>query len=263
MATKKKTRGKPLGIRKASVGIPSRLVAIRMLKGWSQAEAAERIGISAPSLRALETGQKLGMLEELLVHVADVYGSSLDYIYGRSDSAVERFANASPDIQGMQMNGIMTALARLTQSPETLRFVDELVTMAANELPDWQSLQSFRDSPAPQRMSMLQQLALTVARLARDRDAIKYLSAIILQYAQISGAEPATPKYTYSVERDEQTLSHNLTAIERVFGRTDPNKMPQLTPSRFKVAEAPVAKKKAKRKKTSKARSVKIPAKKK
>jgi transcriptional regulator with XRE-family HTH domain len=237
MARKKKSsRGKLRSVRKPRVGIPARLTAIRTLKGWSQNEAAEAIGISPYQLRELETGDRPSAADELLVRVADGYGASLDHIYGRSESAIERYAAATPEVQSTQIGGILAGLALMTQNRETLQFVDELVTMLANELPDWKSLQSFHDAPAPERMTMLQELANAVGRLVRDRTAIKYVGALVLRYAMTSSGE--TPHHTYSIERDEASLSHRLNAIEHMFGHSDSSQTSHLTPSRYKVADA-------------------------
>jgi transcriptional regulator with XRE-family HTH domain len=234
MVKKKKPRGKPLGPRKSGIGVPIRLVAIRLLKGWSQSEAASQIGITPGVLRALESGKKFGIVEELLVRIADVYGTSLDHIYGRAESAIQRFAASTPEVQSAQLNGVMSGLARLAQSSEALQYIDELVKMAADELPEWPSLQLFLNAPATERSALLHEIALTVSRLARDRTAVNYLGALILQFAK-SG--DATPKYAYSMERDQTALSHSLTAIERAFGKSE-QAAAGLTPSRYRVVDA-------------------------
>jgi len=243
-----RSRRAPYGIRKALVSIPLRLVAARLMKGWSQEEAAERIGITTPTLRPLETGEALGYVEELLVRIADVYGTSLDFLFGRTESAIERFLNARPDVQSAVLSGITGGVERLVQSRESLRYIDSLVGMAANELPDWSSLQAFRDRPDTQRMAIIQSMVQTIGRLSSDREALKYVTALIHQLF-------ASTTANYSLAREEAALSHSLTTIDRMFGKKD-----EFTPSRFAVKEVqpPV-----KGKRTSKQARAKKPSRKK
>jgi len=236
MVTKVKSRGKAAGARNARIG--TRLVAIRALNDLSQSKAAAAIGISAPSLRKLETGDWQGLADPhaMLVKAADVYGTSLDHIYGRRESAIERFASATDDIQVAQLSAITSGLARISQNHETLQFVDDLMVLLANELPDWPSLLHFRDSPAPERMALLRSVAEAAGRLVQDRSAIKYLSAIVLRYARKPDSE--TPESSESSERDEVSLSNRVSAIERMFGRTVPTSTAPLTPSRYRVSDS-------------------------
>jgi putative transcriptional regulator len=255
---KRSSKRKLFAAHNPELEIPARLLAMRHMKGWSQSEAAEYLGISASVLRALETGKARASYEDL-IRIADVYGTSLDHLFGRSESVIERFSSATSEVQSANLSGIMVGIARLTQNPEALRYIDELATMAANELPDWPSFQSYRDSPAPQRMAMLEQLAQTIARLVRDRDAVKYVGAIILQFARTAGIAPESSVSTYSMERDEDFLTHTMTNIERLFHNKE-----MMTPSRFTVDETPIEKpKKAKGKSKEKTRSVRKPARKK
>lgn len=58
-----------------------RLASLRALRGWTQAQAAERAGISQAYLSALENDEggaktPLATIEQL----ANVYGASLDYV---------------------------------------------------------------------------------------------------------------------------------------------------------------------------------------
>jgi transcriptional regulator with XRE-family HTH domain len=207
--------------------------------GWSQAVAAARIGISPTALRAMETGDDFGLVEELLARVADVYGVSMDHIYGRSETAMDRFAAANVEVQSAQLNGIMSALAKMSQKPEVLAYFDELVSMLGNELPSWSSLQSFRDRTSQERMAMLQEGALALSRLTGDRRAVNYIGALVLQFA----GKEAVPRGAYSLDREEHTLSRKLTDIDRVFGR-DPARGQDLTPSRYLVRDVEPARKK-------------------
>jgi len=218
------------------VGIPARLTAIRTLKGWSLNEAAETIGIPPHQLRRMEKGDQFSAQDDLLVTVADGYGVSLDHIYGRSETAIERYAAATPEVQSTQIVGILAIVALIAQNRETLQFVDELITMLANELPQWKSLQRFHDAPAAERMATLQELANAVSRLVRDRTAIKYVGALVLRYAMASSGE--IQRHAYSIERDEASLSHRVSAIERMFSRVDSGDASHLTPSRYNVADA-------------------------
>ena len=236
-------KGKPLSRSPSRVVIPNRLAAIRALKGWNQVEAAQRVGISAWALRALETGESFGLAEEMLLRIADVYGCALDQIFGRKESGIERFASASPEVQSAQLHGLMSHISRLSQNTEVLAYIDEIVAVLSHELPTWEALQAFRGKPAPRRMAILNDLISAFVRIARDPEVIKYLGALVMRFAQ----DPSEARYAYSVERDEHAFSHTLTNIERMFGRGDPNTEPVLTPSRFKVTPEPELKPKTKK----------------
>lgn len=232
MARKKKSRTSRAQPPEGRNDIAARLVAIRTLKGWSLKEAAETIGIPLLALRKLETGLSAELPE--LIKAADAYGTSLDYICGRSPSPIERFALARPELQRAQLNSLLTGLAQETLNIETLRLLDELGTMLAHELPNWPSLRTYGQSAQADRAARLTSLAQAIGRLAREPAALNVLAALVLRLGR--GAQGEVPRATYSLEREEVALGHQLSAIAQMFGRAS-DARPALTPSRYRVPE--------------------------
>ena len=61
-----------------------RLEALRTEKNLSQSAAARALGIGARTYQYYEYGQREPQLS-VLIHMADFYGVSLDYLAGRRD----------------------------------------------------------------------------------------------------------------------------------------------------------------------------------
>lgn len=64
--------------------IHERLKSLRLQKGTTQKEIAEKIGVSPVSVQRFEYGTVRPSLEKLIA-LADFFGVSLDYLVGRSD----------------------------------------------------------------------------------------------------------------------------------------------------------------------------------
>ncbi|AYB41016.1 helix-turn-helix domain-containing protein [Brevibacillus laterosporus] len=63
-----------------------RFKALRELKGWTQQEAAEALGITRPTIAGYESKSKFRVpREENLIHIANEFGVSVDYLLGRTD----------------------------------------------------------------------------------------------------------------------------------------------------------------------------------
>ena len=61
-----------------------RIRELREDRDWSQAAVAEKIGISQPNYSKYELG-KVNIPVEMLIKLADLYGTSVDYLVGRTD----------------------------------------------------------------------------------------------------------------------------------------------------------------------------------
>ncbi|PSR36836.1 MAG: hypothetical protein C7B44_06905 [Sulfobacillus thermosulfidooxidans] len=71
-----------------------RLRALRKQAGYTQAELAEKVGVSQYTISNYEQESRQPPLE-LLVQLADVLGTSTDYLLGRVDADESRAAGAS------------------------------------------------------------------------------------------------------------------------------------------------------------------------
>ncbi|MGB7214875.1 MAG: helix-turn-helix transcriptional regulator [Gammaproteobacteria bacterium] len=70
----------------------NRIRALRAEKGWSQAELAERVGVSRNSINAIENG-KFDPSLPLAFRIADVFGLKIEDIFLRDeDSSGQRSA---------------------------------------------------------------------------------------------------------------------------------------------------------------------------
>lgn len=64
------------------IDISSKLKELRKAHNMTQAEVAERIHVSRPTYTQYELGKKRPGLE-ILVNIADLYKTSIDYLVGR------------------------------------------------------------------------------------------------------------------------------------------------------------------------------------
>lgn len=62
-----------------------RLLELRTERGLSQAAAAAQIGITSRTYQRYESGEREAAISAL-VSMADLFGVSIDYLVGRSDS---------------------------------------------------------------------------------------------------------------------------------------------------------------------------------
>lgn len=96
--------------------VAKRLVAARLLNGYSQIEAATAVGYGTPAQLSLWEAGKRNPPLAALVQYADVMGVSLDYIVGRSEDA-ER------NVRLVRQNACMRAV-RSTLTAAVERIVD-------------------------------------------------------------------------------------------------------------------------------------------
>lgn len=61
-----------------------RLIQLRMEAKLSQSELAEKLGVSRSTIRGWEIGETLPGAKPLMI-LADYYGVSVDYLFGRED----------------------------------------------------------------------------------------------------------------------------------------------------------------------------------
>ena len=69
--------------------LAERLFALRKEKKWSQQEAAKQLDIAFRSYRRYEAGEREPPISAL-VHIADIYNVSLDYLAGRINDRGEK-----------------------------------------------------------------------------------------------------------------------------------------------------------------------------
>jgi transcriptional regulator with XRE-family HTH domain len=63
-----------------------RFKMLREQRGWTQDDAAERLGISRSTIAGYESGAKARVpREDMLIKIADVFDVSIDYLLGRTD----------------------------------------------------------------------------------------------------------------------------------------------------------------------------------
>lgn len=68
----------------ANEALGSRLTFLRKQRQWTMKQAANVIGIDVPYLCHLERGRLRNPTMKLLFKLADAYGTTLDYLCGRS-----------------------------------------------------------------------------------------------------------------------------------------------------------------------------------
>lgn len=69
----------------------NKLRELRLRKEWSVREAGERLGLSKGTYAGYEYGRRM-IPNELLPQIADLYGVSIDYIFGHSETGEEQQA---------------------------------------------------------------------------------------------------------------------------------------------------------------------------
>lgn len=74
---------------------------LREKKGWTQDQAAEKLGISRSTIAGYESEEKNRIpREETLMKIADYFATSTDYLLGRTDSHNnENIDIKDPDVQ--------------------------------------------------------------------------------------------------------------------------------------------------------------------
>jgi len=77
----------PMGEQKETMG--ERLARLRVMKGWSLAEAAKRFGTSRTAIWKWEHGETTHVRAETLHLVAQAYGTDMAYILWGEDRAPE------------------------------------------------------------------------------------------------------------------------------------------------------------------------------
>lgn len=60
---------------------------LRMKKGWSQDDLAERMGMNRVNISNYETGKIKSVPSETLKKFADVFGVSADYLLGKTENS--------------------------------------------------------------------------------------------------------------------------------------------------------------------------------
>ena len=65
--------------------ISKKIISLRELKGWSQAEFAKRVGLNKSVMNRIEKGERPVRDQELLV-ISSVLGVSADYLLGSSSN---------------------------------------------------------------------------------------------------------------------------------------------------------------------------------
>jgi transcriptional regulator with XRE-family HTH domain len=87
-----------------------RFKMLREQRGWTQDDAAERLGISRSTIAGYESGTKARVpREDMLIKIADAFDVSIDYLLGRTD---EPKATAAKDDEDPSI------------SPEELEFLE-------------------------------------------------------------------------------------------------------------------------------------------
>lgn len=92
--------------------VSERFIAAREMNGFSQSEAAEKIGYKTSTQLCLwEQGKRLPPIDQMLI-VCMVYGVSLDYLYGLSDEPERDPRMATQQAMMMQVQDMLKANAQ-------------------------------------------------------------------------------------------------------------------------------------------------------
>lgn len=63
-----------------------RFKQLREMRGWTQEDAAEKLGVSRPTIAGYESEEKNRIPREETLHkIADLFGVTTDYLLGRTD----------------------------------------------------------------------------------------------------------------------------------------------------------------------------------
>lgn len=96
------------------------LSTLRMKSGMSQAEVAEKLGIKVPAYQNYEKGRRDPPFD-VLIRLSDMYGTSLDYIFGRegySRSLAEDAVRASETLS-LTEKAAITAYMSMPEADRT------------------------------------------------------------------------------------------------------------------------------------------------
>lgn len=95
-----------------------KLKELRRRDGITQLEAARRIGVSLGAVGNWESGKRTPDAD-MLVHIADLFGVSVDYLLGRADDAGTTPTEVERCIDQLKKRPELVALVSLTKNAST------------------------------------------------------------------------------------------------------------------------------------------------